>query len=194
MRGDSVSRVVDVSPAELSAWLEPAATVEAQESFSTETVGEDDATTVVASGPGIRLLLRFEDREGAICYTREGEHGPSEMETWLETEPVDAGRTRVTIWSAAGLTAPLPLGDRIAAWNRKGELETIETDLGRGRTTGRQGTWRFRRSAVTRFSALVSPFSSVTDGRSFRLLDSVRRNKLVEENVMKTYLYRREEM
>ncbi|WP_222918026.1 SRPBCC family protein [Natrinema sp. SYSU A 869] len=136
MREVTVSRVVDVSPAELSAWLEPAAIVEAEGSFSVETVDDgDDATIVVASGPGIQLPLRFEDREDEIYYTQAGEHGPfSEMETWLETEPVDAGRTRVTIRSAVELAAPLPFGDRIAAWKRNGELEgiieTIETELG----------------------------------------------------------------
>ncbi|SEW11489.1 polyketide cyclase [Natrinema salifodinae] len=138
MREVTVSRVVDAASDDLAAWLEPATIVEAEGSFTVETIDESgDATIVVASGPGMRLPLRFEDREdeSAIYYTQEGEHGPfSHMETWLEHEPIDAERTRVTLRSAVELAAPLPFGDRIAAWKRRGELrrvlETIETDVG----------------------------------------------------------------
>ncbi|MFC6769605.1 SRPBCC family protein [Natrinema soli] len=136
MREVTVARVVDASPDALSAWLEPAAIVEAEGSFTVQAVDERaDATIVVASGPGLELPLRFEDRDGTIYYTQEGEHGPfSHMETWLESEPIDAERSRVTIRSAVELAAPLPFGDRIAAWKRRGELEgaldTIETELG----------------------------------------------------------------
>ncbi|MGQ3410789.1 SRPBCC family protein [Natrinema sp. LN54] len=136
MREVTASRVLEVAAADLSAWLEPAAIVEAEGSFAVESVEEGaDATIVVASGPGIRLPLRFEDRDDAMYYTQEGEHGPfSHMETWLEYEPIDDRRTRVTIRSAVELAAPLPFGDRIAAWKRNGELEgaleTIETELG----------------------------------------------------------------
>ncbi|SEP62962.1 polyketide cyclase [Natrinema salaciae] len=135
MREVTVSRVVDVSADDLSARLEPATIVEAEGSFAVETVDDrDGATIVVASGPGMRLPLRFEDRDGTIYYTQESDRGPfSEMETWLEYDAVDAERTRVTVRSAVELAAPLPFGDRIAAWKRRGELrnllEAVETGL-----------------------------------------------------------------
>ena len=132
MRDVTVSRVVDASPEEIWARFDPPAIVEAEGSFTVETVEDDgDATIVVAGGPGMRLPLRFEYRDDVIYYTQEGEQGPfSEMETWLECDPVDGG-TRVTARSTVSLSAPLPLGDRIAAWKRKGELnralEAIES-------------------------------------------------------------------
>lgn len=127
MREVTVSRVVDAAPTELSAWLEPATIVEGEGSFAVASVDErGDATVVVASGPGMRLPLRFEDRDGTIYYTQESERGPfAAMETWLEWDPVEHGRTRVTIRSAVELAAPLPFGDRIAAWKRRGELDDL---------------------------------------------------------------------
>ncbi|OLZ40216.1 polyketide cyclase [Natrinema saccharevitans] len=127
MREVTVSRVVAAAPTELSAWLEPATIVEAEGSFAVERVEERDGTTVVvASGPGLQLPLRFEDRDGTIYYTQESERGPfSAMETSLETDPVDHGRTRLAARSAVELAAPLPFGDRIAAWKRRGELTTL---------------------------------------------------------------------
>ena len=137
MRDVTVSRVVDASPEEIWARFDPPAIVEAEGSFAVETVEDDgDATIVVASGPGMRLPLRFEYREDAIYYTQEGDQGPfSEMETRLECEPVDGGDgTRVTARSSVSLSAPLPFGDRIAAWKRKGELnralDEIESTVG----------------------------------------------------------------
>lgn len=127
MREVTVSRVVDAAAADLSAWLEPARIVDAEGSFAVETVDDRDrGTIVVASGPGLQLPLRFEDRDGTVYYTQESERGPfAHMETWLEYEPVDDDRTRVTVRSAVELAAPLPFGDRIAAWKRRGELETL---------------------------------------------------------------------
>ncbi|AGB30965.1 polyketide cyclase/dehydrase [Natrinema pellirubrum DSM 15624] len=136
MREVTVSRVVAAAPTELSAWLEPATIVEAEGSFAVERVEErGDATVVVASGPGIQLPLRFEDRDGSIYYTQESERGPfSAMGTRLEVESVDHGRTRLTARSTVELAAPLPFGDRIAAWKRRGELtnllESAETAVG----------------------------------------------------------------
>ncbi|WP_436348018.1 SRPBCC family protein [Natronorubrum sp. FCH18a] len=123
MREVTVSRVVDASPVVVSRWLDPPTIVEAEGSFTVETIDERaDATVVVASGPGMRLPLRFEDRDESIYYTQEGEQGPfSHMETWIDLEDVPDG-TRVTIRSSVSLAAPLPFGDRIAAWKRKGEL------------------------------------------------------------------------
>lgn len=140
MREVTVSRVLDVTPTELETRLDPPTIVEAEGSFTVEHVddggeGADATTTVVASGPGIQLPLRFEDRDDAIYYTQAGEQGPfSHMETWLELERTQAGdRTRVTLRSSVSLAAPIPFGDRIAAWKRKGELnralETFEAEF-----------------------------------------------------------------
>ena len=135
MREVTVARVVDATPAELSEWLDPPTIVRAEGSFTVESVDDrGDAVIVVAGGPGMRLPLRFEDRDGAIYYTQEGEQGPfSAMETWIELEDAADG-TRVAVRSAVSLSAPLPFGDRIAAWKRKGEcsrlLEALEAAFG----------------------------------------------------------------
>ncbi|WP_339102569.1 SRPBCC family protein [Haloterrigena salinisoli] len=131
MRQVTVDRVVEATPAELSEWLDPPTIVRAEGSFTVEAIDDrDDAVVVLASGPGMALPLRFEDRDGAIYYTQEGDQGPfSHMETWIELEDA-AGGTRVAIRSSVSLSAPLPFGDRIAAWKRKGEcsrlLEALE--------------------------------------------------------------------
>lgn len=126
MREVTASRVVDAAPEELWARLDPPAIVEAEGSFTVESVHErDDATVVVASGPGLQVPLRFEDRENGLYYTQEGDRGPfSHLETWLELEPVAAGSgTRVLMRSSVSLAISLPFTDRIAAWKRSGELE-----------------------------------------------------------------------
>ncbi|QRV13936.1 SRPBCC family protein [Haloterrigena salifodinae] len=130
MREVTVSRVVDATPAELSEWLDPPTIVRAEGSFDVKAVEDrDDAVIVLASGPGMALPLRFEDRDGAIYYTQEGEQGPfSHMETWIELEDA-AGGTRVAIRSSVSLSAPLPFGDRIAAWKRKGECSRLLEEL-----------------------------------------------------------------
>ncbi|ADD04428.1 uncharacterized protein Nmag_0844 [Natrialba magadii ATCC 43099] len=151
MREVTVSRTIDVSPATLQKRLDPATIIEAEGSFTVVDIDEDEttgATTVVASGPGMQLPLEFEEREDAIYYTQAGEQGPfSHMETWLEFESMaermqgqdqQQGRqqdpqqqhsqTHLTLRSAVSLAAPLPFGDRIAAWKRKGELQrALET-------------------------------------------------------------------
>lgn len=126
MREVTVSRVVDATPDELSAWADPPTIVEAEGSFTVDGVDErGDAVIVVASGPGMRLTLRFEDRDGAIYYTQEGDQGPfSHTETWIDLESAADG-TRVTIRSSVSLAAPLPFGDRIAAWKRKSEVNRL---------------------------------------------------------------------
>ncbi|ELY93414.1 hypothetical protein C483_05593 [Natrialba hulunbeirensis JCM 10989] len=142
MREVTVSRTIDVSPATLQTHLDPATIVEAEGSFTVVDIDEGETagtTTVIASGPGMQLPLEFEEREGTIYYTQAGERGPfSHMETWLEFEPA-AGQgksqnqqqhshTHLTLRSAVSLAAPLPFGDRIAAWKRKGELQrALET-------------------------------------------------------------------
>jgi hypothetical protein len=124
MREVTVSRRIDATAVELSSRFDPPAIVEAEGSFTVDHIhDEDDATIVVASGPGMRLPLRFEYREDALYYTQEGEQGPFDhMETWLEFDEREDG-TEVAFRSSVSLAAPLPFGDRIAAWKRKGELE-----------------------------------------------------------------------
>ncbi|ELY40458.1 SRPBCC family protein [Natronorubrum tibetense] len=124
MREVTVSRVLDASPVVVARWLDPPTIVEAEGSFTVETIDEQgNATVVVASGPGMQLPLRFEERDESIYYTQEGEQGPfSHMETWIDLEDVPSG-TRVTIRSSVSLAAPIPFGDRLAAWKRKGELK-----------------------------------------------------------------------
>ncbi|WP_049920199.1 hypothetical protein [Halobiforma nitratireducens] len=147
MREVSASRTIDATERELRRWLEPATIVEAEGSFDVVAVEDGERsgdvradrvsasdldpgeTIVIASGPGMRLPLRFEQREGTIYYTQEGERGPFDhMETWIDLEPESGGtRTELTIRSAVSLSAPLPFGDRIAAWKRNSELErTLE--------------------------------------------------------------------
>ncbi|ELY56740.1 hypothetical protein C491_12075 [Natronococcus amylolyticus DSM 10524] len=124
MREVTVSRRIDATAVELSSRFDPPAIVEAEGSFTVDHVhDEGDATIVVASGPGIRLPLRFEYRDDALYYTQEGEQGPFDhMETWLEFDEREDG-TEIQFRSSVSLSAPLPFGDRIAAWKRKGELE-----------------------------------------------------------------------
>ncbi|ELY52553.1 hypothetical protein [Natronolimnohabitans innermongolicus] len=135
MREVTVARVVDATPAELWEWLDPPTIVRAEGSFAVDTVEDrGEAVVVVASGPGMQLPLRFEDRDGAIYYTQEGEQGPFEkMETWIELEAAEkngsdgtpTAGTLVRLRSSVSLAAPLPFGDRIAAWKRKGELTRV---------------------------------------------------------------------
>lgn len=129
MQEVSVSRDIDATPVEISAQFDPAAIVEAEGSFSVESVDEGGETTiVVASGPGLQFPLRFEYREDALYYTQDSRQGPFEqMETWL-TFDVEDGTTQVTFQSAVSLSVPVPFSDRVAAWKRKRELErALET-------------------------------------------------------------------
>ncbi|ARS90715.1 polyketide cyclase [Natrarchaeobaculum aegyptiacum] len=130
MREVTRSRAIQASAADVRAWLEPATIVEAEGSFTVVSIDDqEDATVVVASGPGLELPLRFEDHDGTIYYTQEGDHGPfSHMETWIDVEQGRAG-TVVTMRSTVSLAAPLPFGDRIAAWKRRGELERALDEL-----------------------------------------------------------------
>ncbi|NGM67928.1 SRPBCC family protein [Natronolimnobius sp. AArcel1] len=123
MREVTVSRAITAPKSAIADWLEPATIVDAEGSFSVSHVEDTaDATVVVASGPGMELPLRFEEHDDSIYYTQEGDHGPfSHMETWIELTEESAG-TIVTLRSSVSLAAPLPFGDRIAAWKRSGEL------------------------------------------------------------------------
>lgn len=124
MREVEVSRFVGATPPAIERRLSPERIVEYEGTFSVARVEETaDATVVVASGPGIELQLRFEETADGYRYEQVGEAGPfSEMETWLTVEQENEG-ARVTMRSAVELGAPLPFGDRIAAWKRRGELK-----------------------------------------------------------------------
>ncbi|MEY7851404.1 SRPBCC family protein [Natrarchaeobius sp. A-rgal3] len=134
MREVSVSGFVRETPGELRRHLDPATVVEAEGSFAPSSVDErEEGTVVVASGPGLEFPLLFEDRGDEIVYTQANEKGPfAGMETQIEFERENEG-TRVTIHSAVELAAPIPFGDRIAAWKRRRELsrmlETVARDL-----------------------------------------------------------------
>lgn len=134
MREVSVEGFVGESPTPIKRQLTPERVVTYEGSFEVDTVEEiDDHTVVTATGPGLVLTLRFETREGRLYYTQEGETGPfSAMETWIDVSPMNEG-SLVTITSSVELAAPLPFGDRIAAWKRKGELkralENLKNDM-----------------------------------------------------------------
>lgn len=124
MREVEVSQFVRAAPAEVERALEPARVVEYEGSFEVFDVRSvDDATMVEAGGRGLRMELRFEDREDGIYYEQEGEAGPfEEMWTQLSWTNEDEG-SRVTARSGVSLRLPLPaVSDRIAAWKRRGEL------------------------------------------------------------------------
>ena len=137
MREVEVSRFVRATPAEVARALTPATVVEHEGSFAVVDVDErtDGSTVVTAGSRGLELALRFEERDGGLYYTQEGDAGPFDaMETWLTVHAKDDG-SRVTMRSAVSLGLPLPgLTDRIAAWKRKGELQraldALAADLG----------------------------------------------------------------
>ena len=124
MREVEVSRFVRATPTELRRTLSLEAIVEYEGSFDVQEVTERDGETLVTvGGRGLTFTLRFEARENGYDYAQDGERGPFErMETRLRYRRENEG-CRVTITSAVALGAPLPGGDRIAAWKRKGELK-----------------------------------------------------------------------
>lgn len=124
MREVEVSGFVRAAPAEVERALQPARVVEYEGSFEVLDVRSADGATVVeAGGRGLRMELRFEDREDGIYYEQEGETGPfEEMWTQLTWTNEDEG-SRVTARSGVSLRLPLPaVSDRVAAWKRRGEL------------------------------------------------------------------------
>ncbi|MWV39871.1 SRPBCC family protein [Natrialba sp. INN-245] len=134
MRDVSVSGFIQETPGVLRRHLDPATVVEAEGSFTPSSVDErEEETIVVASGPGLEFPLRFENRDDEIVYTQASEDGPfARMETRIEFDRENEG-TRVTIHSSVELAAPIPFGDRIAAWKRRRELsrmlEAVTRDL-----------------------------------------------------------------
>lgn len=127
MRTVEVSRVVDASPVMVEAALDPAAIVDWEGSFEVFDLEErEDGWRVVAGGTGLRLVLRFEEREDGLFYEQEEADGqPLEtMETTLTYRPTEGGETELTAVSAVSMgVRPAAITDRIAAWKRKSELE-----------------------------------------------------------------------
>ena len=133
MREVSVSRFVPSTPNELDRLLGPRQLIEYEGSFSVDAVEQGESEQfVTASGPGLTVQYRFEDRSEGWYYEQAGEAGPFEaMETRLTIDRENEG-SRVTMHSTVSLSLPLPFVDRIAAWKRRGELkralEALEAD------------------------------------------------------------------
>jgi hypothetical protein len=130
MREVEVSEFVLARPPAVYRTLSPEAVVAAEGTFDVAGSREDeDGTAIVASAPGVTVLLRFQQRENGLAYTAEGEVGPFDhLETEVEVEPERNG-SRVTMRSTVSLNLPLPFADRIAAWKRRGELRRALDEL-----------------------------------------------------------------
>ena len=118
-----VSEFVSARPPAVHRVLSPAAVVAAEGTFDVAGSREDDdGTAIVASAPGVTVLLRFEDHDAGLAYAAEGEVGPFDhLETRVTVDPERNG-SRITMRSTVSLNLPLPFADRIAAWKRRGEL------------------------------------------------------------------------
>lgn len=125
MRTVEVSRFVRATPREVERALDPVTVVEYEGSFDVFDLEErEDDYLVVAGGTGLRMTLRFEEREDGVFYEQEAAEGqPLEsMETTFTYGPENEG-TRVTAESTVSLgLRPAAIADRVAAWKRKGEL------------------------------------------------------------------------
>ena len=130
MREVEVSEFVLARPPAVHRALSPAAMVAAEGTFDVAERREDEAgTAVVASAPGVTVLLRFEEHRDGLAYTAEGEVGPFDhLETEVAVEPERNG-SRVTMRSTVSLNLPLPFADRIAAWKRRGEIRRALGEL-----------------------------------------------------------------
>ena len=130
MREVEVSEFVLARPPAVHRALSPAAIVAAEGTFDVvENREADGGTAIVASAPGVTVLLRFEEREHGLTYTAEGEVGPFDhLETEVLVHPEKNG-SRVTMRSTVSLNLPLPADDRIAAWKRRGELQRALDEL-----------------------------------------------------------------
>ena len=127
MRTAEASRFVGAPPAAVERALTPERIVEYEGSFTVRDVDERDGEWLVTAGArGLELTLRFVARERGYEYEQLESGQPiEEMETTLTYEPEDEG-TRVTATSAVSLgVPPAAIGDRIAAWKRRGELRRL---------------------------------------------------------------------
>lgn len=122
MRETEVQRFVAARPPEIERALTPRSIVAYEGSFEVLDVEEGDPTRVTAGARGLRMTLRFEDREDGLYYEQEGTGPFEEMWTTVRWEPENEG-VRVTARSGLELgVPPAALTDRIGAWKRRGEL------------------------------------------------------------------------
>jgi hypothetical protein len=130
MREVEASEFVLARPPAVHRALSPAAIVAAEGTFDVAGSREDgDGTAIVASAPGVTVLLRFQRRDNGLKYTAEGEVGPFDhLETAVAVDPERNG-SRITMRSTVSLNLPLPFADRIAAWKRRGELRRAVAEL-----------------------------------------------------------------
>ena len=127
MRDVTVSRFVRAAPAALERALTPTALVTYEEAFAVRDVTESPRETrVVADARGFAVALVFEEEADGLRYRQDGDGGPYErMETTVRWRRENEG-VRVTVQSsiAVGLF-PRPLTNRVAAWKREAELDTL---------------------------------------------------------------------
>jgi len=130
MREVEASEFVMARPPAVHRVLSPEAIVAAEGTFDVAGSREGEGgTAIVASAPGVTVLLRFEERENGLAYAAEEEVGPFDhLETVVEVEPGKNG-SQVTMRSTVSLNLPLPFADRIAAWKRRGELRRALDEL-----------------------------------------------------------------
>ncbi len=130
MREVEVSAFVPARPPAVHRALSPEAIVAAEGTFDVAGSREEEGETViVASAPGVTVLLRFQQRENGLAYTADGEVGPFDrLETEVAVDPERNG-SRITMRSTVSLNLPLPFADRIAAWKRRGELQRALEEL-----------------------------------------------------------------
>jgi len=125
---------VDATPAELDRHLSPRRVIEHEGTFSvvdTDRTGEE--TRVSARGGGMQVVFAFEQRTDGLDYRQVGAEGPFEtMSTTLTYESERHG-SEVTVRSTVGLGLPLAaITDRVAVWNRRGELDRLLDGLADG--------------------------------------------------------------
>lgn len=132
MRTVEVSRLVEAPPSAVDEALDPVSIIEYEGSFKVFDVDwHEDHWVVVAGGSGLRLVLRFEERDDGVFYEQEEAEGqPLEtMETTITYRPKGGG-TEVTAVSTVSMgVRPAMLMDRLAAWKRKGELRRALASL-----------------------------------------------------------------
>ncbi len=127
MRDVTVSRFVRAPPAVVERALTPTALVTYEEAFAVRDVTESPRETrVVADARGLEVALVFEEGENGLRYRLEGNGGPYErMETTVTWRRENEG-VRVTVRSSVAVSLfPRPLTNRVAAWKREAELDTL---------------------------------------------------------------------
>ena len=127
MRDVTVSRFVRAPPAVVERALTPTALVRYEEAFAVRDVTEGPRETrVVADARGLEVALVFEVCEDGVRYRQEGTDGPYErMETTVTWRRENEG-VRVTVHSSIAVALfPRPLTNRVAAWKREAELDTL---------------------------------------------------------------------